>query len=80
MHNVRVRDSSEKPTDQWSDNGIGRGLVTNSPTLGTRPNKVEIKIKYSYSFLNRRQNNKNSESKLLRDLGTQNKKMAHAEK
>ena len=27
----RVRDSSGKPTDQWSDNGIGRGLVTNSP-------------------------------------------------
>jgi len=35
---------------------------TNSPTLGTRPNKVEIKIKYSYSFLDGRQNNKNLES------------------
>jgi hypothetical protein len=23
LYNVRVRDSSEKPTDQWSANGIG---------------------------------------------------------
>ncbi|PWA07983.1 hypothetical protein [Flavobacterium laiguense] len=32
FHKTRVRDSSEKPTDQWSANGIGRGLATNSPT------------------------------------------------
>jgi hypothetical protein len=50
LQDVRVRDRREKPTDQWSDNGIGRGLVTNSPTLGTRPNRIEIKIKDSYSF------------------------------
>jgi hypothetical protein len=33
--------------------------------LWSRPNKVEIKIKYNYSFLDRRQNNKNLESKPL---------------
>jgi 5-methyltetrahydrofolate--homocysteine methyltransferase len=45
--------------------------------LWSRPNKVEIKIKYSYSFLDCRQNNKNSESKSLRNSVTQNKKMGH---
>jgi len=25
--NTRVRDSSGKPADQWSDSGIDRGLV-----------------------------------------------------
>ena len=41
-----MRDRSEKPTDQCSDNEIGRGLVTNSPALGTRPKKYyEIRIR-----------------------------------
>jgi 5-methyltetrahydrofolate--homocysteine methyltransferase len=39
--------------------------------------KIKLKIKYNYSFFNRRQNNKNLESKLLRNLVTQNKKMGH---
>ncbi len=45
--------------------------------MWSRSNKVEIKIKYNYSFLDRRHNNKNLESKLLRNLVTQNKKMGH---
>jgi hypothetical protein len=43
-----VRDRSEKPTDQCSDNEIGRGLATNSPALGTRPKN---KYKYLKDFI-----------------------------
>jgi 5-methyltetrahydrofolate--homocysteine methyltransferase len=42
--------------------------------------RIEIKIKYNYSFLDCKQNNKNLETKPLRNLVIQNKKMAHAEK
>jgi hypothetical protein len=41
LHNARVRDSSGKPTDQWSDNGIGRGLVADSPFAAANTPKIK---------------------------------------
>ncbi len=39
-----MRDRSEKPADQCSDNEIGRGLVTDSPAEGHAKNKI-VKVK-----------------------------------
>jgi hypothetical protein len=46
LHKARVRDSSGKPTDQWSDNEIDRGLVTNSPTLVVTPKNIYFRELY----------------------------------
>jgi len=47
-----VRDRSEKPADQCSDNEIGRGLATDSLALGARPKNI-IKIKGFKTLENR---------------------------